>query len=409
MGTTTMLAIGIAVLLALVIGGGAAWVRAGRRREAAATDELVAELRRIAGDQQQELRRLREESLTGAIDQLAATNRAQFSAQHEHGSRELEARKGLIDGELEAMRTELGRMTDLVQALERDREHKFGEIGQLLELQRTRLGELADTTEGLRRTLSGPKSRGQWGERMADDVLRHAGFVDGVNYVKQRQIASGEIPDFTFLLPNGLSLHMDVKFPFDNLRRAVETESELEARKFRDSFRSDVRDRVKELARRGYVDATETVDCVLLFIPSDELYAYVQQIDADLVDQALAQRIVLCSPLTLFPVLAIVRQAVDTFRLSRTSDEILQRLGAFSGQWQRFVDHMDKVGRSVDRVGKDFEALLGTRRRLLDRELDRIETLRHDRIEGGAGEAAADEPATDEPATDEDPPLALEA
>ncbi len=404
MGTTTMLVIGIALLLAVAIGGGAAWLLTERRRDTTQAADLVAELRRIVADQQEELQRLREDSLTGAIEQLAAVNRAQFSAQHEHGSAALEARKELIDGQLGDMREELGRMTDLVQALERDREHKFGEIGQLLEVQRKRLGELADSTESLRRTLSGPKSRGQWGERMADDVLRHAGFLDGVNYVKQRQIASGEVPDFTFLLPNDLYLHMDVKFPFDNLRRAVETESELEARKYRDAFRSDVRERVKELARRGYVDATETVDCVLLFIPSDELYAYVQQIDGDLVDQALAQRIVLCSPLTLFPVLAIVRQAVDTFRLSRTSDEILRRLAAFSDQWQRFVDHMEKVGRSVDRVGKDFEALLGTRRRLLDRELDRIEILRRERIERGTDDAP-----TATVGGSEDPPLALEA
>ena len=39
-----------------------------------------------------------------------------------------------------------------------------------------------------------PQARGQWGERMADDVLRLAGFVEGVNYRKQTAVAGGHDP-----------------------------------------------------------------------------------------------------------------------------------------------------------------------------------------------------------------------
>ena len=56
--------------------------------------------------------------------------------------------------------------------------------------------------------------RGQWGERMAEDVLRLAGFVENVNYRKQVQIEGGTgRPDYTFELPKGHVLYMDVKFP----------------------------------------------------------------------------------------------------------------------------------------------------------------------------------------------------
>ena len=49
-----------------------------------------------------------------------------------------------------------------------------------------------------------PTARGQWGERMAEDVLRLAGFVENVNYVKQTQVEGGTgRPDFTFPLPEG--------------------------------------------------------------------------------------------------------------------------------------------------------------------------------------------------------------
>ena len=43
----------------------------------------------------------------------------------------------------------------------------------------------------LRKILASPKPRGQWGERMADDVLRLAGLREHVNYRKQKAVEGG--------------------------------------------------------------------------------------------------------------------------------------------------------------------------------------------------------------------------
>ncbi len=405
------------VALAALAGAGVAVLVAvrSRRQHDEELARITEETRQAALEQQIQLLASRDAAVDRAVEhavaQLAETNRAQFQAQSEAqtsmGTAALEKSKSLIDRELTSMTTELGKVTDLMHTLERDREQKFGQIGELLEAQGKGLTALNATTESLGRTLSGPKSRGQWGERMAEDVLRHVGLKHGVNFVTQRRIDTGEIPDFTFLLPNDMQLHMDVKFPFDNLRRAMETESELEAKKCRDTFRRDVRDRVKELAERGYIEPTSTVDCVLLFIPNDELYAFIQQDDPELVDSALRRKVVLCSPLTLFPVLAIVRQSVDNFRLERTSHEILERLSGFQTQWGKFSDQVEMVGKRIASAGKAFDELNGTRRRGMERELDRIEQLRTevdpalDRGDDDRSQVAGGDSA--------EPPFALEA
>ena len=110
--------------------------------------------------------------------------------------------------------------------------------------------------------------------------------------------------------------------------------------------------RLREVTRREYVDpAGGTVDCVLLFIPNEQVYAFIQEQDRTILDDALRAKVVFCSPLTLFAVLAVIRQAVDNFQLSRTSHEILERLQGFEKQWDRFVEQMDKVGsQPQDRV-----------------------------------------------------------
>ena len=115
---------------------------------------------------------------------------------------------------------------------------------------------------------------------------------------------------------------------------------------------------------------------MLLFIPNESVWAFIHEQDPELIDVALEQKVVLCSPVSLFAVLAVIRQAVDQTRLSRTSDEILECLGAFRQQWTKYSDQVDKVERAFASTQKGFEELTGTRRRQLVRQLDRIDDLR---------------------------------
>jgi len=93
-------------------------------------------------------------------------------------------------------------------------------------------------------------------------------------------------------------------------------------------------------------------------------------------EHALGQKVVLCSPLTLYAVLAVVRQAADAAALERTSGEVLAVLGTFTQEWDRFCEALDKVGRAVDGMERAYGELAGTRRRALERPLARIDDLR---------------------------------
>ena len=192
---------------------------------------------------------------------------------------------------------------------------------------------------------------------MAEDVLRAAGMREGINYRKQRAIEGGTRPDFTFLLPDDQHLHMDVKFPVDNYLRALEAPSEAEAVMRRDRFLKDVRDRVKELNGRGYTATDATVGYLLLFIPNVSVYGFIHEHDASLLDDALVQKVVLCSPTTLFAVLGVVRQAMDTFAVERKTGEILDALAGFGAQWSKFSEQVDKV-EHLGTLGNSFNDLL---------------------------------------------------
>lgn len=286
------------------------------------------------------------------------------------GPDDLDTKKALIDQQLRQVSQRLGDFERTVREIDGRQRQQFGALA-------TSVRALSQTAQQLRDALGSAKQRGQWGERMADDVLRAAGFLEHVNYTKQRAVASGGIPDFTFLLPNDLVLHMDVKFPLDNYVRFLDAATDAERVQHRRAFLRDVRDRIKELAARGYLDDRHgTVDCLLLFVPNENVYAFVQEHAPQLFDDAMARNIVVCSPLTLFAILRVVRQAVDHFRLERTANEILELLGEFELQWGKFGERLDKLQRSFGGAQKDLEELLGTRSRQLQRPLDRIAALR---------------------------------
>ena len=138
---------------------------------------------------------------------------------------------------------------------------------------------------------------------------------------------------------------------------------------------------MKELAKRDYAGESDrpAVDYVLLFLPNEQLTGFIHEHDPGLLDEAMAQRVVMCSPLTLFAFLGVIRQAFDNFMIEQTSDEILKLIGRFGQQWQKFSDSADKVKRHFDSVQREFDSLNGTRRRALERPLQQLEALRVER------------------------------
>ena len=95
-----------------------------------------------------------------------------------------------------------------------------------------------------------------------------AEVMEDKNYIKQTQIESGEKPDYTFLLPKEKTLNMDVKFPLASYERYINAEREEERETQKKEFLKDVKNHIKEVAGREYVNPAEgTVDYVLLFSP----------------------------------------------------------------------------------------------------------------------------------------------
>jgi DNA recombination protein RmuC len=337
------------------------------------------------------------EALSKNTEQFLALAGEKLSAERDAGGRELDAKRGLIDQRLsaisESMTGELGKLAALVLTMDKERRESFGAVSQRLVSTGEQIVKLTTVTGALREAMASTKQRGQWGERMAADVLMAAGFIEGVNYLKQASMVDGARPDFTFLLPQDRVLNMDVKFPFNAYLQMLEAQErgiETDVVRFKKQFLGDVRLRMKEITSRVYIDQDQgTCDYAVMFIPNEAIYSFIHAEDPDLLDAGLKQRVIFCSPITLFAVLAVIRQAVDQFAMSRNVDEVLAQIGTFNKQWGMFTEQLEKVGRRIADSSKEFDELNGTRRRQLERPLGKIEDLRTQRGLPVAEEAAS--------------------
>jgi DNA recombination protein RmuC len=339
--------------------------------------QRIDELDRIVAQLKDSFAALSRAALADNSEEFLKLARTSLAEQTSRGEEKLESRKKLIDAALDAVKAKMTEVGTSLQEIEKQRRESYGGLVKHMQGVAHATATLQETTEQLRHALASPQARGHWGERMAEDVLRMAGMVEGVNYTKQAQGAEGTRPDFTFPLPGGLRVNMDVKFPGSNYLAYLNASEEGLAESCKKVFLRDVRNRIKEVTKREYIDPSDgTLDYVLVFIPNEHIYGFVQANDPTLIDDALRAKVVLCSPLTLYAVLSVIRQSVENFQLERASNEILQLLLDFRKQWDRYLETVDRMGRRLEEAMKAYHEMTTTRAHQLDRQLSRVEDLR---------------------------------
>ena len=344
-------------IFGFILGGGLIWLV--RQKDIDSVQKHESELKH-------EFENLSNRILLDSQEKFLDLASSKFSDLLSNSDRQLENKKELIDSTLKDMKDNLESLSKNTVALE----------SQMKESKES-VGKLTDTTSQLRQILSSSQARGQWGERMVKDILDFIGLVEGINYSQQTQMSGGkDRPDYTFYLPDHKSVNMDVKFPLVHYEKFISAKNDTEKDTEKKAFLSDVRKRVNEVSKRGYIDSKGgTVDYVLLFIPNESIYAFLNQEDHALIDFSLDKKIVLCSPLTLYAYLSLIRQAVSNFSMEKKAGEMQKLVGSFRKQWDKFVEKVDAMGKTLNTLGNHYEELQGVRIRELEKPMEKIEDL----------------------------------
>lgn len=352
-----------------------------REREAQRDAQLIEQFQQASTAHDKELENHLLQSQSQMMQRQTETffemAKSHLKQETEMGQQALKQRQTEIDKGLEGIKKELENVREFVTNTDKERVESIGQVAEAVKQSREVTEALRQDTAKLNEALSGSQSRGQWGERVAEDVLRIAGFIEGINYKKQVTTGEGSRPDFTFLLPDERTLHMDVKMPMAAFKRYLDADNDVARDTAAKEFLRDAKERIKEVTTRDYINPAEgTLDYTLVFIPNEQVYGFIHERDPAIVDFALKHHVVICSPLTLFAVLAVMRQSLENFRLESRTREIQDAIGRFRKQWDMFTVQMDKVGNQIRGTDRHWNELVEKRQRLLDTSIRKVDQLR---------------------------------
>lgn len=279
-------------------------------------------------------------------------------------NRELMAQQRM-DAQLKPVAETLAKFQEQVAALEKVRAEETGGLKEQLALLMTASSATRDEARRLTEALRGNTGRrGRWGEQTCKNVLEAAGMAGRFDFEEQSSYADDEgrqkRPDFIVRLPGGGMFVIDAKVP---LAFADQGEGDEEARAQAASLRTaaSMKTHMRQLASKAYQDQFKpSPDFVAMFVPGDAFLAAALDHEPDLMTQAMASRVVIVTPTTLFALCKAVaygwraeeqtRNAEDVAKLGR---ELYKRLSVMGG-------HAASVGKALEAAVGRYNQFVGS-------------------------------------------------
>src|SRR3989344_5197427 len=312
--------------------------------------------------------------LKTATEHLIMLSKEALAGDKKQISIDLEGKKDAIKTLVDEIRLQLKETDRNIRKSEEDRISNFSELKKELETHKQLASELRGSTDQLKNILSNNQMRGAFGERIAEDLLKMAGFVINQDYFVQDNSGEGR-PDFTIVLPDKTKVNIDVKFPYQNLQKYVEASDTTEKKRHFDQFQRDVREKIKQIATRDYINPDDnTVDFAVAFIPNELIFSYIYEQSNNIWEEAMQKKVVLADPYSFVALLRLVKQAHSNFRLQSNIHQIIGLVQKFRVEYDKFSDSLDTLGDRLDSASKQFQTVSSTRARQLGRVMDQIDS-----------------------------------
>lgn len=231
---------------------------------------------------------------------------------------------------------------------------------------------LAKDVVGLQAILSNKQTRGAFGQGRMETIVAD-GLPHGA-YSFQSPLSNGTRPDCVIRMPNGAPpLVIDAKFPLEAWTAFREAASPDARRAAGQQFRRDMDVHIRDVSEK-YLIAGETQDTVLLFVPSESIFAEIHEHFDAVVQKAQRSRVVIVSPSLLLLSIQVIQAVLRDQRMREQAHLIQGEVGLLMEDLTRLDDRTRKLQSHFLAAEKDVEQIL-TSTEKLTRRGNRITSL----------------------------------
>ena len=253
---------------------------------------------------------------------------------------------------------------DFHKSSKKDIQKQFSESNKVIKDVTEQLGDIKGTNQqvlnfanqmkSLEKILSNQKQRGILGEIQLENLL--ANVLPPELFQMQYSFNSGEAVDAIvkvgeFIIP------VDAKFSLDNYNKMIESSDSTEIQLLEKKFKEDIKSRIDETSK--YIRPNEkTTDYAYMFIPADGLYqdllnsrvGTLQINSKDLVSYAYSKKVMIVSPMSLFPMLQITVKALHNMKVERSIEDIQKNIEKLSNHLNAYKSAHDSLGKTIGTV-----------------------------------------------------------
>jgi DNA recombination protein RmuC len=307
------------------------------------------------------------EALQSSMAQLTELARAQLKTTQAEAKGDLDKRQQAVEQLVAPLKEQLGRVDAQLLKLDQERRESRGRLEAQLKTLTETGDRLRTETGALVTALRKPNTRGQWGQMQLRNVVELAGMVRYCDFVEQSSLGGDDAvlrPDLIVSMPGGKHVVIDAKAPLQGVLDAYEARDEEERQQHLHAHARLLRKHVKSLADKAYWNRLEsTPDFVVMFLPGEHLYGAALEADSALLEDAMAQRVLIATPTTLLAMLRAVaygwqqeRVAESAQAISELGRELHGRIGKLSSLLATLGSRLNSTVRAFNETVGSYEA-----------------------------------------------------
>ena len=255
-------------------------------------------------------------------------------------------------------------MNDFTKSSSENMSNRFKQSDQVMKDVTSELEKIKGTNERvlsfanqmktLEKILGNQKQRGIFGEIQLENLLSNV--LPPQLFQMQYSFKNNEVVD-AIVKVNNFIIPIDAKFSLDNYNKMVESLDKEELESLEKKFKADIKNRIDETAK--YIRPNEgTVDYAYMFIPADGLYQDIlnSRVGAlkinqqDLVSYAYQKKVMIVSPMSLFPMLQVTNKALNNMKIEDSIKDVLKNVEKLSNHLNAYKTYHEKLGNTLGTV-----------------------------------------------------------